>query len=194
MKSSVIALAIFASSLNLKAQTKWVIDPVHSSVGFTIEHLVISEVDGKFKTYNGNISTTKPDLTDAKIDFTVDVKSIDTENEMRDKHLIASDFFDAEQFPKMAFKSTSFKKVAGNKYVLSGNLTIRGVTKPAKFDVTYGGTAKDNYGNIKAGFKAKGKINRFDYGLKYNGLTEAGGAALGKEVDIDLRLQFAQAK
>ena len=86
MKSSLIAVAIIASSLSLKAQTKWVIDPVHSSVNFTIEHLVISEVEGKFKTYNGTIAAAKPDLTDAKIDFTVDVNSSDTDNEMRDKH------------------------------------------------------------------------------------------------------------
>lgn len=194
MKSSLIAVALVASALSLKAQTKWVIDPVHSSVNFNIEHLVISEVEGKFKTYNGTISATKPDLTDAVIDFTVDVNSIDTDNEMRDKHLIAADFFDAEKYPKMTFKSTSLKKVSGNKYVLNGNLTIHGITKPAKFDVIYGGTAKDGYGNTKAGFKAKGIINRFDYGLKYNGLTEAGGATLGKEVQIDLKLQFAQAK
>lgn len=194
MKSSLIAVALIALSLGLKAQTKWVIDPIHSSVNFNIEHLVISEVEGKFKTYNGTISAAKPDLTDAVIDFSVDVNSIDTDNEMRDKHLIAADFFDAEKYPKMTFKSTSLKKVSGNKYVLNGNLTIRGITKPAKFDVIYGGTAKDGYGNTKAGFKGKGVINRFDYGLKYNGLTEAGGATLGKEVQIDLKLQFAQAK
>lgn len=194
MKSSVLALAIIASSLGVKAQTKWVIDPVHSSVNFNIEHLVISEVEGKFKTYNGTITASKADLTDAVINFAIDVNSIDTENEMRDKHLVAPDFFDAAKYPKMTFKSTSFKKISGNKYVLSGNLTIHGITKPAKFDVTYGGTAKDGYGNTKAGFKAKGVINRFDYGLKYNSLTEAGGATLGKEVEIDLKLQFAQAK
>jgi polyisoprenoid-binding protein YceI len=194
MKKLIIAAVIVASSLSLKAQTKWVVDPIHSSVNFNIEHLVISEVEGKFKTYNGTITSAKPDLANALIEFSIDVNSIDTENEMRDKHLIAPDFFDAAKYPKMTFKSTSFKKVSGNKYLLNGNLTIHGITKPAKFDVTYGGTAKDSYGNTKAGFKAKGKINRFDYGLKYNSLTEAGGATLGKDVEIDLKLQFAQAK
>lgn len=194
MKSTLIALSLVASTFSLSAQTKWVIDPIHSSVNFNIEHLVISEVEGKFNKYNGTISTAKPDLTDAVIEFSIDVNSIDTDNEMRDKHLIADDFFDAAKYPKMTFKSTSFKKVSANKYVLTGNLTIHGITKPAKFDVTYGGTAKDGYGNVKAGFKAKGIINRFDYGLKYNSLTEAGGATLGKDVEIDLKLQFAQAK
>jgi polyisoprenoid-binding protein YceI len=194
MKRLLISAAVVATSFSLQAQTKWVIDPVHSSVNFNIEHLVISEVEGKFKTYNGTISATKPDLTDAVIDFAVDIKSIDTDNDMRDKHLISPDFFEADKYPQMTFKSTSLKKLSGNKYLLSGNLTIHGVTKPAKFDVTYGGTAKDSYGNTKAGFKAKSVINRYDYGLKYNSLTEAGGATLGKEVEIDLKLQFAQAK
>lgn len=196
MKKTLLAVAIAVSSVSFtaQAQTKWVVDPVHSSVNFNIEHLVISEVEGKFKTYNGTILANKPDLTDAVIEFSIDVNSIDTDNEMRDKHLIAPDFFDAAKFPKMTFKSTSFKKISGNKYALNGNLTMHGVTKPAKFDVTYGGTAKDGYGNTKAGFKAKGTVNRFDYGLKYNSLTEAGGATLGKDVEIDLKLQFAQAK
>ncbi|MBC7914476.1 MAG: YceI family protein [Pyrinomonadaceae bacterium] len=194
MKSLLITAAILTASFHVKAQQKWVIDPIHSSVNFNIEHLVISEVEGKFKTYNGSINATKPDLTDALIEFNVDVNSIDTDNEMRDKHLVAPDFFDAAKYPKMSFKSSSFKKVSGNKYILNGNLTIHGITKPAKFDVTYGGIAKDGYGNTKAGFKAKGTINRFDYGLKYNSLTEAGGATLGKNVEIDLKLQFAQAK
>ncbi|HEX8378829.1 MAG TPA: YceI family protein, partial [Pedobacter sp.] len=165
MKRLLISAAVVATSFSLQAQTKWVIDPVHSSVNFNIEHLVISEVEGKFKTYNGTISATKPDLTDAVIDFAVDIKSIDTDNDMRDKHLISPDFFEADKYPQMTFKSTSLKKLSGNKYLLSGNLTIHGITKPAKFDVTYGGTAKDSYGNTKAGFKAKSVINRYDYGL-----------------------------
>ena len=194
MNTTLITLAIAASSLSISAQTKWAIDPVHSSVKFNIEHLVISEVEGKFNTYTGSINSTKPDLTNASIDFVVDVNSIDTDNEMRDKHLQSADFFDAAKYPKISFKSTSFKKVSGNKYVLNGNVTMHGVTKPAKFDVTYGGIAKDGYGNTKAGFKAVGVLKRYDYGLKYNSLTEAGGATLGKDVEIELRLQFAQGK
>jgi polyisoprenoid-binding protein YceI len=134
------------------------------------------------------------DFNDAAVNFTIDVNSINTDNEMRDKHLKADDFFNAEQFPSATFKSTSFKKVSGNKYQLKGNLTIRNVTKPVTFDVTYGGTAKDGYGNTKAGFKATTTINRFDYGLKWNTLTEAGGATVGENITLDLKLQFAQAK
>ncbi|HOK98475.1 MAG TPA: YceI family protein, partial [Bacteroidales bacterium] len=115
---------------------------------------------------------------------------INTDNEMRDNHLKGDDFFNAAKFPKMTFKSKSFKKVSGNKYELVGDLTIRDVTKTVKFDVTYGGTAKDPYGNIKAGFKASAVINRFDYGLKWNALTEAGGAVVGNEVNVSLKLEF----
>ena len=113
---------------------------------------------------------------------------------MRDTHLKSDDFFNAEKYPKMTFKSISFKKVSGNKYALTGNLTLRDVTKNVTFDVTYGGTAKDGYGNTKAGFKASTIINRFDYGLKWNALTEAGGMTVGSDVTIALRLEFAQAK
>lgn len=176
------------------AQSKWSVDPVHSNVRFTVPHLVISEVEGSFKKFDGSFTSSKPDFTDAAINFTIDVNSIDTDNEMRDKHLKGDDFFNAEQFPSATFKSTSFKKVSGNKYKLAGNLTIRNVTKPVTFDVVYGGTAKDGYGNTKAGFKATTVINRFDYGLKWNNLTEAGGATVGKDITIDLKLQFAQAK
>ena len=125
------------------AQTKWNVDNAHSSVKFSVSHLVISEVEGAFKKFTGNITSAKPDFTDAAINFAIDVNSINTDNDMRDKHLKGDDFFNAEQYPNMTFKSTSFKKLSGNKYALSGNLTIRNVTKPVKFDVVYGGTAKD---------------------------------------------------
>ncbi len=176
------------------AQTKWNVDNVHSSVKFSVPHLVISEVEGAFKKFSGTIIGSKSDFTDASVNFTIDVNSINTDNDMRDKHLKGDDFFNAEKYPEMIFKSTSFKKVSGNKYALYGNLTIRDVTKPVKFDVVYGGTAKDGYGNTKAGFKATSVINRFDYNLKWNALTEAGGATVGKDITLDLKLEFAQAK
>jgi polyisoprenoid-binding protein YceI len=191
----ILSFAVVALlSTSAFAQSKWSVDPVHSNVRFTVPHLVISEVEGSFKKFNGSFTASKADFTDAAINFTIDVNSIDTDNEARDKHLKADDFFNAEQFPTASFKSTSFKKVSGNKYKLAGNLTIRNVTKPITFDVVYGGTAKDGYGNTKAGFKATTVINRFDYGLKWNALTEAGGATVGQDITLDLKLQFAQAK
>lgn len=191
--SSLFALFV-ATMATAQTTQKWTVDKVHSSVKFNITHLVISEVEGSFKVYDGSINNTKSDFSDAKIDFSIDVASINTDNQMRDDHLKADDFFNAKDFPKMTFKSSSFKKKSGNVYELTGELTIRDVTKKVKFEVTYGGTAKDGYGNTKAGFKANATINRFDYGLKWNALTEAGGATVGQDVRIVLNLQFALAK
>jgi polyisoprenoid-binding protein YceI len=178
-----------------KDETKtWSIDKMHSNINFSVTHLVISEVDGSFKVYDGKIVSTTPDFNNASIEFSVDVSSINTDNSMRDDHLKGDDFFNAATYPKMTFKSTSFTKVSGNKYNLTGDLTVRNVTKKATFNVVYGGTAKDGYGNTKAGFKATGSINRFDYGLKWNALTEAGGATVGADVNLSLKLEFAQNK
>ena len=194
MKKAFLLAVVALIQTAIFAQTKWNLDKVHSNVRFSVPHLVISEVEGSFKKFDGSVSSTKSDFTDANVNFTVDVNSINTDNDMRDKHLKGDDFFNADQYPNMTFKSTSFKKVSGNKYALYGNLTVRNVTKPVKFDVVYGGTAKDGYGNTKAGFKATTKINRFDYNLKWNALTEAGGATVGKDITIDMKLEFAQAK
>ena len=178
---------------NAYAPTKWAIDKTHSNVKFTVTHLVISEVEGYFKIFDGTVEHSKPDFSDAKINFTVDVNSINTDNENRDKHLKSDDFFNAEKFPQMKFESTSFTPLGNNKYKLVGNLTIRDVTKPITFDVTYGGSA--NMGNmVKSGFKAKGTINRFDYGLKWDKATEAGGLVVGKDVDITVNAELNQAK
>jgi len=195
MKKILVGISLLISSFSFAQSAKnWKVDNVHSSVRFSVSHLVISEVEGIFKVYDGSISNTKDDFSDAKIDFNIDVASINTENSMRDNHLKSDDFFNAEKFPKMTFKSTSFKKKAGNMYELTGDLTIRDVTKKAVFSVKYGGTQKDGYGNTKAGFKVTGSINRFDYGLKWNALTEAGGATVGKDVELVGNLEFALAK
>lgn len=183
------AIALF-TALATNAQTNWSVDNSHSNVKFTITHMVVSEVEGYFKTYNGKVTTTTDDFQDAKIDFTVDVNSINTDDEKRDGHLKSDDFFNAEKFPTMKFKSTSFKKVNGKNYVLEGELTIRDVTKKVKFDVVYNGTVKDPWGNTKAGFKIKTKINRFDYGLKWSAAVEAGGLVVSNEVEIAINLEL----
>jgi len=170
----------------------WSVDAGHSNVKFTVTHLVISEVDGAFKIFDGSMTSEKEDFSDAKISFTIDVATINTDNEMRDNHLKGDDFFNADKFRKMNFESTSFKNISGNKYELKGNLTIRDVTKPITFQVTYGGTVKDPYGNVKAGFKAKGSINRFNYGLKWNSVTEAGGAVVSQDVQILCNIQMVK--
>ena len=192
-KILLISVALWAQ-MAVFAQTSWNVDAVHSSVRFTVEHLKISEVAGAFKTFNGSMNSTKPDFEGSKVDFIVDINSLNTDNTMRDTHLKSDDFFNAEKFPKMTFKSTSFKKVSGSTYSLTGNLTIRDVTKSETFDVTYGGTTKDSDGNTKAGFKASAVINRFDFGLRWNALTEAGGMVASNKVKISLMLEFTQAK
>jgi len=176
------------------SQKNWVVDKSHSNVKFSVTHLVISEVEGNFTSFTGTMESSKPDFTDAIIDFSVDVASINTDNDSRDNHLKADDFFDAEKYPKLTFKSLIFKKINDKKYELTGDLTIRDVTKRVKFDVTYGGTVKDGYGNTKAGFKAIATINRFDYNLKWNSITEAGGVVVGPDVNIQLNLEFGQKK
>jgi polyisoprenoid-binding protein YceI len=194
MKQAFFLLALAFSSVYSNSQSKWNIDFAHSSIKFTVTHLVITEVEGSFKTFSGSVVTANPDFTDASVDFSVDVKSISTDNEMRDNHLKSADFFEAEKYPQMTFKSKSFKKVSGNKYELAGDLTIHGITKDVKFDVTYGGSVNDPWGNTKAGFKAATTINRFDYNLKWNSLTEAGGAVVGQDVEIQIRLELTKAK
>jgi len=176
------------------AQTKWTLDNAHTGVKFTVTHLVISEVEGSFKTFTCSMTASKPDFTDAQIDFSVDVNTISTDNEMRDKHLKSDDFFNAEKFPKMTFKSIYFKKLSSKAYEMMGDLTIRDVTRKVKFKVVYGGTVKDPRGNIKAGFKATATINRLEYGLKWNVVTEAGGAVVGKDVNIIINAEFAKEK
>lgn len=176
------------------AATAWNLDKSHSGVKFSVDHLVISEVEGTFKVFNGSMTSPTPDFNNAKVDFTVDVTSINTDDEKRDGHLKSDDFFNTEKYPAMKFSSTSFKKVNGKSYILEGNLTIRDVTKKVKFAVVYGGTIKDPWGNIKAGFKATGKINRKEFGLKWGALTEAGGAVVGDEVRMQINVEFAQAK
>ncbi|MDB5250268.1 MAG: YceI family protein [Segetibacter sp.] len=169
--------------------TKWSIDKAHSNVKFNVTHLVVSEVEGSFKLFDGSMENTKGDFSDATINFTVDVNSINTDNDMRDKHLKGDDFFNAEKFPAMKFQSTSFKPAGGKNYKLAGNLTIRDVTKPVVFDVTFGGTAVAN-GKTKAGFKAKTSINRFDYNLKWDKATEAGGLVVSKDVELIVNVEM----
>lgn len=192
----VLSIATLAATMAVSspAQTTWTVDNAHSNVKFSVTHMVISEVEGNFRVYSGSIQSSTQDFVDAAVDFSVDVNSINTENEMRDKHLKSEDFFNAEKYPAMTFKSTSWKKTDDQRYILEGDLTIRDVTKRVSFTVVYGGTMKDGYGNTKVGFKGTTTINRFDYNLKWNALTEAGGAMVSKDVNITLNLEFAQKK
>ncbi len=193
MKKMLFALVIALLTTTAFAQTKWNIDKSHSKVQFSVSHLVITDVTGQFKSFDASIESTKEDFSDAKINFSVDVNSIYTENDKRDGHLKSDDFFNAEKFPKMSFVGKSMKKVGKNKFKLTGDFTIRDVTKQVTLDVVYNGTIKDPWGNTKAGFKVTGSLNRFDYNLKWNVLTEAGGAVVGKTVYLTVDLELNKA-
>ena len=191
MKKLSILIAVFGITL-MSAQSKWNIDASHSSIRFAVDHMVISEVEGIFSAYEGSIIATKADFSDAKINFTVDVNSVNTDNAKRDEHLRGADFFETEKYPKMTFVSTSVQKTGDNKYNLKGKLTLHGVTKEITLAMTYGGTTKDPWGNTKAGLKVTGVINRTDFGLKYNSVLEAGSLMIGEEVTITAKVELAK--
>lgn len=169
---------------------KWNIDPAHAMVEFRARHMIVSNVTGKFDHFDASAETEGDSMEDAKITFTAETASVNTGTEQRDNHLRSDDFFNAEKYPELKFVSTSFKKVKGDIYQLKGNLTIRDFTKPITLDVEYGGEVKDPYGNQRRGFTVTGKINRKDFGLKYNALLEAGGAVVSDEIKINCQAEF----
>lgn len=167
----------------------WVLDPSHSEVTFSVRHMMISKVRGKFGVKSATLIAPENPL-EAKVEASVDVTSIDTNDEGRDAHLRSGDFFDTENFPTMEFVSTG-AHVKGDDLFVDGDLTIRGVTKPVSFELDFGGFGTDPYGNYKAGASAKTVINREDFGLTWNAALETGGVLVGKDVTISLDLQGA---
>ncbi len=189
----VVLFSIITISITF-AQTSWKFDKSHSKVGFSVTHMVISETEGNFKEFEGKILTDEDNFENAKVNFSANINSIDTDNEDRDKHLKADDFFNAEKFPKLTFVSKSLKKIEGKEYKLIGDLTIKGITKQVELDVTFNGTIKDPWGNTRAGFNLEGEINRFDYGLKWNKVLETGGLMVGKDVTIIGKIELIKEK
>lgn len=171
----------------------WKIGAAHSEIKFKVKHLVVSTVTGQFKKFDATVESDKPDFTDAKIKFEAEVNSVDTRNEQRDNHLKSADFFDAANYPKLTFVSKSIKKKSDNEYEVIGDLTIRATTKEIKLDVIYNGTVKGFGGVDVAGFEMTGKLNRFDYGLQWNALTEVGGIVVGEEVKIEISAELNKA-
>ncbi|MEQ1721791.1 MAG: YceI family protein [Pseudobdellovibrio sp.] len=170
------------------ASGKYNIDPMHSKVGFEIAHLVISSVEGKFKTFSGTI-TVDEKFEKKKLDADIEIASIDTSVNDRDAHLKSPDFFDADKYPKMTFKSSAIKGTPES-FKLIGDLTIKGKTKKVTFESVYKGTVADAYGNQKAAFVATTKINRRDFDLTWSNLVEAG-PIVGDEVTLELKIQAA---
>jgi polyisoprenoid-binding protein YceI len=179
------------SSTETLVQSAWAIDPAHSEIQFKVKHLVITTVTGHFKQFSGWVHSGE-NFDDAQIHFEANVDSISTNSEQRDTHLKGQDFFEADKFPTLSFTSTHFEKKNESEFELDGNLTIKGVTKKAHFDVEYAGMAKDPWGNTKAGFELKGKINRKDFGLNWNAITEAGGALVSDEVKLIANIQLVK--
>lgn len=173
------------------ATTNWALDTAHSEIQFKVKHMMISTVTGSFDRFNVQLSTEDEDFSTADITFTAEAASVNTGSEQRDGHLKGADFFDAEQFPELTFKATSFKG-SGDDYQLSGDLTIKGVTKPVTVAVEFGGIGKDPWGNTKAGFTISGKINRADWGLTWNAALETGGLLVSDEIRVLGELQFSK--
>ena len=170
--------------------TKWAIDPAHSEVQFKVKHLMISTVTGSFKQFGAEAQLEGDDLTNAQVSFWADTASIFTNDEKRDAHLRSPDFFDSEQFPKLTFTSTRIEG-SGSNWKVTGDLTIKGVTKPVTLDVEWSGQAKDPWGNTKAGLNLSGKIDRKEWGLTWNAALETGGVLVSDEVRILCEVQLA---
>lgn len=172
--------------------TKWKVDQTHSEIQFKAKHLVISTVTGFFREFDAGIEMEDGNLENASAWFKADVNSISTNQSDRDDHLKSADFFDAETYPNIVFRSTSFEKKDENHYQMTGNFTMRGVTKEITLNVEYGGSMVDPYGNMKAGYEISGKINRHEFGLKWNAVTEAGGLVVSDEIKLALNIQMVR--
>ncbi len=176
-----------------QARTKWVIDALHSQIGFKVKHLMFTNVRGYFKEFEADIVTTGDDFMTAEIDFWINPSSISTGDEKRDGHLRNSDFFEVETYKEINFIGNTYEKTGdANNYVLYGDLTMKGVKKQIKLNVEFGGVIKDPWGNVKAVFNIHGKINRKDWGINWNAALEAGGVLVSDEVEINCEVQLAK--
>jgi polyisoprenoid-binding protein YceI len=192
-KLQIIAIAVlFASLQAFSQQTNWNIDKSHTHILFGVKHMVISTVTGYFRIFDGKLVTNGSDFNNAYVELTIDASSVNTDNEQRDNHLKSPDFFDAQKFPKIYFKSKSFRKISDNEYDVVGNLTMKGVTKEITLKVENNGTIKDPYGKTRTGFKLSGKLDRFDYGLTWSKSIETGGLVVGKEIKIDAEVELVK--
>lgn len=190
MKKAIILFAALVFGSAAIAQTTWKNDPMHSKLGFTVTHLMVSDVDGIFKDFTCTIETSKPDFSDAKFQLTVQTTSVNTDVDYRDKDLRSASYFDVAKFPTMTFTSTGITTVSTNHYKLTGNLTLHGVTKPVTMDLTYRGTIVNPMSKKDdAGFKLTGMIKRSDF----NFAPQAGSAMLSDEVTINANGEFGKA-
>jgi polyisoprenoid-binding protein YceI len=172
--------------------TKWALDPTHSELGFKIRHLMITNVSGSFTNFQVKAETQGEDFSTAKISVTADMASISTNNAQRDGHLRNADFFEVEKYPEMQFVSTKVEAKDDNTFVVHGDLTLKGITKPAQLNVEYNGVTKDPWGSERAGFSINGKIKRSDWGINFNTVLETGNVALSEEVKINAEIEMVK--
>jgi|SRR5689334_2040697 polyisoprenoid-binding protein YceI len=170
------------------AKTVWQLDPAHTLVEFSAKHLMISTVKGRISGVEGAIALDEADPTNSSVEVTLDAKTLDTRIEQRDQHLRSGDFLDVEKFPVIKFKSTDIQGDEQN-FKLTGDLTIREITRPITLDVTYEGRTKDPWGGERVGFSASGKLDRRDYGLTWNVLLETGGLTVGNDIKIQIEVE-----
>jgi polyisoprenoid-binding protein YceI len=189
--SSLFFVLLFTSVI-ASAETTYTVDPSHTNVNFSVSHMVISTVTGKFSDVNGTLVSSKDDFSDAKINIIIQSKSITTDNDKRDEHLRSADFFDVTKFPEATFKSTSIKKNGKDKYVIKGDLTMHGVTKSVDLSATFKGKAKSPWGQTVAAFKGTTTFDRKDWGLTWNKAMEAGGVLVGEEIELTFNVELIQ--
>jgi len=171
----------------------WNIDATHSGINFSVRHMVVSKVRGRFAKYTGSVQLDENELARSSVEAEIDVASIDTGTAQRDAHLRSADFFDVEQHPTMRYRSQRIEKIAGDRYRVIGDLTIRGVTREVPLEVEYGGRATDPWGNERAGFVARASLDRKDFGLGWNQVLETGGVVVGDRIDIDIDIEVVRA-
>ncbi len=192
MKKMIIPLCLIAlGTIPLFAQSQtWKIDPAHSSIRFSVKHMVITRVVGQFKEYDATLIIPKTGFSDAKLEVTIDIRSVDTGDKDRDLSLISEDFFNVEKFPGMTFISKSMIQIDEKNFKLTGELTLLGVKRTVVLETSYGGTIVDPYGNTRTGWRAITTINRFDYGMNRSRFLDAGGLIAGEEIDIIIDAEF----
>lgn len=194
MKVLASTLVLLSSVVAFAAPQKYTIDKDHSKIGFSVRHMMISEVEGQFKDFEGSFTFDADKDALSEGHFVAQAASIDTGNAKRDEHLRSPDFFDVKKFPTIEFKNTKLKKVSKDEYKWSGDLVMHGETHPFTFELEHKGTIKDPYGNMRAGFEASGKLKRSEWGLKWNKALETGGAVVSDEVKIEINVEAVQAK
>ncbi len=192
-KLSMVLVAVMLLTGSMYA-AEWTVDKAHSSIGFSVRHMVISKTRGEFTGFTGNVHFDRKNLAKGTAQFTIQTASINTDEPERDKHLKSSDFLDVEQFPTMTFVSKKVIPQKGDKFSLVGDLTIKGITKKVTFDCEFSGVVDDPWGNTRAGFSAETTINRKDFNVKWSKKLDNGGLVVGNDVDISLEIELIKKK